>query len=1543
MAQSSNIIILYDRIKELSRTESTGPMVLDGAATGFSSFGSAYPHSGLMYYAITDGVNYEVGSGQYEKAGEVGADATVVSSNQVRRYPFRSTNGDAAVNWTAGTKEVYVTYPAPQSVFTGSGVSPHFNTPVSSGIPFWESANILNYDADFIWDSTNNRLGLGTPTPAHALDIGGHGEYSIMRASGAIVGSSGVQFPSGNTVNTGWDTLRYIGGTQLEHFSRNELDSITGTNDVFQLSGVVDQVLEFKKQNAGLVLSGPPSGCDESSPGCTPAYPSFRALVLKDIPDLSSLYVTEKGHMAGHADTEAAKSSGVAIWHLDNVIAYDAGLIFDSGNNKLGIGINPPLFSLDVVGGGRFTDHSEIGGNLTVKGNLDIWGGTTYIDSTTVTVADKQLELASLSGTRPFATGVIDDAGIVVKATGTGGVWRDKEWIWKNSTDAWTSTSGNIDVSGIVGLTAGSGLSLTRNSNAQNLALHVTDVFNLSPNNGPFTEITQDDNIAISGVSGVNTILTTDGTLHTIWVDPSELSGILKNDIFTSWNVASQYDGTEEIGEVHKSEQVAMSGSAGIVTDYIADGSNHIVHFTAPGIAQNTASGIAISGWAKDYVDNSAGGTMTSWTVESQGATDEEAAVGNTDQVAFSGDHGIITDYIAEGSNHKITFSAPNIVNNTASGVAISGYAVALDTAANLNMIASGVAVSGYAVAHATALDTAANLTMIASGVAVSGWSKDYTDAAVIAAGSYTKWTVSADGSNDYDVNDAQVVNLLGSDGVTATYAAGTDHDITFKAPDIYTSGALTYRYIDRRDTAISGYLEALDTTANLTMIASGVAVSGYADAIISTATEYRAGSGLTRIGTGPYEFGITPHPSNTGLLIGPGSTSVLYINPNYMFADGGDYNFQLGYFEDITQGVDYHSNNQRVYTLGKGAGYRLHDSDYSILIGAAAGYAATGMGGSVAVGQFSAQHSFGCNGSAAVGQYAMDNGSGVRQSLALGSHTLKTSTGVTYTQALGDSAGRFSSGIHYTTLLGWNAGYAAKDIGHSLLCGLKAGYRSENNYGSISIGQEAGYESKFSTEVTSIGAYAGYQGVQQDTYVSIGYQAGYQAASGDQMILLGYKAGIGMGHGDTAAGIGSSLRSAPAADTSWSTDNGIGTRAAMNGIGIGTYALSSTTPMKNVIAIGYASAGYASRLDEVISIGRSAGFGVHDAEQSVFIGYQAGYHASGQFRTVAVGPFAASYRNDENRSGGFQPGYKSNPQEHYNWYTTDIGVGAGYGSYGTRSAVNIGSDAGRWTELQQHNICIGSSAGSKIGGTGILYENYPNATSYSNYVTAIGHSAAFNSKRQDYSVFIGYKSGYEANRANNLGTPHGQNISIIANGSAGDIVHTDAIQTRQVFNLANVVGGRHAGQDSSNEPQCVIGDLRSNVCMDPKGTLHTKPRTTNSVSFFADRSVDGNGRPLIATYCETTNLQGRTHESQDDLYSGLGNNTNAIVNKYGYLTLPLFTDHNQPKAALGNIVDSCGSLAAVWIHSAWYPIMKGTDGKWKRLTAHFHNDSLLD
>ena len=101
-------LVLKDRVKETTTTTGTGTITLNGALTGFQSF-SAVGNGNTTYYAISDPTNgsWEVGLGTYTSAGTTLSRTTILSSS----------NAGSLVNFTAGTKDVFVTYPSSKSVY----------------------------------------------------------------------------------------------------------------------------------------------------------------------------------------------------------------------------------------------------------------------------------------------------------------------------------------------------------------------------------------------------------------------------------------------------------------------------------------------------------------------------------------------------------------------------------------------------------------------------------------------------------------------------------------------------------------------------------------------------------------------------------------------------------------------------------------------------------------------------------------------------------------------------------------------------------------------------------------------------------------------------------------------------------------------------------------------------------------------------------------------------------------------------------------------------------------------------------------------------------------------------------------------------------------------------------------------------------------------------------------------------------------------------------------------------------------------------------
>ncbi len=100
-------LVVNDRVKETSTTTGTGTFTLAGAVTGFETFSSAIGNSNTTYYAISlqGGAEFEVGLG------------TVAAGTLARTTIISSSNSDSAVDFSAGTKDVFCTLPASKAVY----------------------------------------------------------------------------------------------------------------------------------------------------------------------------------------------------------------------------------------------------------------------------------------------------------------------------------------------------------------------------------------------------------------------------------------------------------------------------------------------------------------------------------------------------------------------------------------------------------------------------------------------------------------------------------------------------------------------------------------------------------------------------------------------------------------------------------------------------------------------------------------------------------------------------------------------------------------------------------------------------------------------------------------------------------------------------------------------------------------------------------------------------------------------------------------------------------------------------------------------------------------------------------------------------------------------------------------------------------------------------------------------------------------------------------------------------------------------------------
>ena len=93
-----------------------------------------------------------------------------------------------------------------------------------------------------------------------------------------------------------------------------------------------------------------------------------------------------------------------------------------STEGRVGIFNSSPAATLDVAG------------DVKISGDLTITGATTTVDSATLRVEDKNIELAIGSDSTLLSDSQVDQAGIIVKSAGG-----DKEFLWRQATNSWTT------------------------------------------------------------------------------------------------------------------------------------------------------------------------------------------------------------------------------------------------------------------------------------------------------------------------------------------------------------------------------------------------------------------------------------------------------------------------------------------------------------------------------------------------------------------------------------------------------------------------------------------------------------------------------------------------------------------------------------------------------------------------------------------------------------------------------------------------------------------------------------------------------------------------------------------------------------------------------------------------------------------------------------------------------------------------------------------------------------------------------------------------
>jgi hypothetical protein len=179
-------LVLEDRVREQSTTIGTGTFTLTGAVIGYQTFSGAVGNGNTTYYTISNPgtTEWEVGIG------------TVSAGQLARTTILSSSNTGSIVTFTAGTKDVFVTYPSEKAVYLDASGNVSALGTVNSGT--WQGTAItVPYGGTGATSFTSGALikgaGTGPLAPASASDIVAQiGSTAVANATTAVNLAGGI-------------------------------------------------------------------------------------------------------------------------------------------------------------------------------------------------------------------------------------------------------------------------------------------------------------------------------------------------------------------------------------------------------------------------------------------------------------------------------------------------------------------------------------------------------------------------------------------------------------------------------------------------------------------------------------------------------------------------------------------------------------------------------------------------------------------------------------------------------------------------------------------------------------------------------------------------------------------------------------------------------------------------------------------------------------------------------------------------------------------------------------------------------------------------------------------------------------------------------------------------------------------------------------------------------------------------------------------------------------------------------------------------------